>query len=476
MNVLNLFRSTNRECMRGESPDPVVTWHTTKNTQRTNAPQDVTTRTRLIPNDLLASLPLSFPHPPFPPPPQRRVFTILAHSFALIVWYIVSRTGSAHDIYWNHREMMGKPSPVNKLTGMWSFWNCCKNDWQIIPNSSANSTDMAYNMYWVIAHANLDQWGGVNSTPHLACITRNFFSRVAEAHQLHFLCVLSTNIVIVSRASHVSHLAWYTSVFYTQHSDLFLFAFPSEPDQHLRPAKTLVWAFCRTVSAHRLWAQRSGRSKYRGYIEPWDVRHQWRRDNQDQHSAHETRHLTSECARSLLVSSCCSSSSLIAHHIAWLKGLTGSSVFALISSMHEVSVTLRLWALHSMQLPTLLILLQFPVAPTALLLPRGYVVTLCTPPNRRWGQLTSPTPSQINYLINLREKRAGYASNWTEEKELVLQEDRGEEFKKLKNWKVMPYRSGKSETVESIWTFFSGERKSNLQWVSIVVEIAGTTK
>ena len=31
----------------------------------------------------------------------------------------------------------------------------------------------------------------------------------------------------------------------------------------------------------------------------------WRRENQDQHSAHETRHLTSECARKLLVSSCC---------------------------------------------------------------------------------------------------------------------------------------------------------------------------
>ena len=35
------------------------------------------------------------------------------------------------------------------------------------------------------------------------------------------------------------------------------------------------------------------------------VRHQWQSENQDQHKAHETRHLTSECARSLLVSSCC---------------------------------------------------------------------------------------------------------------------------------------------------------------------------
>ena len=35
------------------------------------------------------------------------------------------------------------------------------------------------------------------------------------------------------------------------------------------------------------------------------------------------------------------------------------------------SVTLRLWALHFFQLPTLLILFQSPAAPTALLLPRG---------------------------------------------------------------------------------------------------------
>ena len=45
--------------------------------------------------------------------------------------------------------------------------------------------------------------------------------------------------------------------------------------------------------------------RMRGETERWDVRHQWQRENQDQHKAHETRHLTSECARSLLVSSCC---------------------------------------------------------------------------------------------------------------------------------------------------------------------------
>ena len=102
--------------------------------------------------------------------------------------------------------------------------------------------------------------------------------------------------------------------------------------------------------------------------ERWDVRHQWRRENQDQHSAHETRHLTSECARSLLVSSCCRHTHSL--HTTSRGSRLKSACLQLISSMHEVSVTLRLWALHSIQLPTLLILLQSPAAPTALLLPR----------------------------------------------------------------------------------------------------------
>ena len=43
----------------------------------------------------------------------------------------------------------------------------------------------------------------------------------------------------------------------------------------------------------------------RDETERQDVRHQWRRENQDKHKAHEKRHLASECARSLLASSCC---------------------------------------------------------------------------------------------------------------------------------------------------------------------------
>ena len=46
--------------------------------------------------------------------------------------------------------------------------------------------------------------GGVNITLHFARI----FSRLAQAHQVHFLCVLSPRLVIVSRACHVSALCF----------------------------------------------------------------------------------------------------------------------------------------------------------------------------------------------------------------------------------------------------------------------------
>ena len=64
--------------------------------------------------------------------------------------------------------------------------------------------------------------------------------------------------------------------------------------------------------------------RMRGETERWDVRHQWQRENQDQHKAHETWHVTwrtRECARSLLVSSCSVLVVILTHctHIAWLK-------------------------------------------------------------------------------------------------------------------------------------------------------------
>ena len=55
----------------------------------------------------------------------------------------------------------------------------------------------------------------------------------------------------------------------------------------------------------------------------------------------------------------------------WFSNVSEHISPRVISSMHEVSVTLRLRALHSIQLPTLLILLQPPALPAALLLPRG---------------------------------------------------------------------------------------------------------
>ena len=61
-----------------------------------------------------------------------------------------------------------------------------------------------------------------------------------------------------------------------------------------------------------------------------------------------------------------SSYSLIAYHIAWLKFR-----FCLISYMHEVSVTLRLIAHHSFQLPSLFILRQAQAVLAAFPFPRS---------------------------------------------------------------------------------------------------------
>ena len=77
----------------------------------------------------------------------------------------------------------------------------------------------------------------------------------------------------------------------------------------------------------------------------------------DQHSAHEMRHLTSEGARSLLFSFVQSFVVIFAHCTSH-RVAQGSACFALMSSMHAVSVTLRLRALHSIQLLLLLILFQ----------------------------------------------------------------------------------------------------------------------
>ena len=93
--------------------------------------------------------------------------------------------------------------------------------------------------------------GSVNSTSHLARITRaKCFSRVAQPHRLHILCVVSPNMVMVSSACHVSHLARSATYFIcTERSHLVLSTFPFKPDNHLHSAnRALVWPFCRTVS------------------------------------------------------------------------------------------------------------------------------------------------------------------------------------------------------------------------------------
>ena len=66
-----------------------------------------------------------------------------------------------------------------------------------------------------------------------------------------------------------------------------------------------IWVDDDKIKSDNNFKKKTSELRMRGETERWDVQHQWRRENQDQHKAHETRHLTSECARSLLVSSCC---------------------------------------------------------------------------------------------------------------------------------------------------------------------------
>ena len=109
--------------------------------------------------------------------------------------------------------------------------------------------------------------------------------------------------------------------------------------------------------------------RMRGETERWDVRHQWRRENQDQHSAYERDtwqvlvHVVFLLVR-VVVTHC------TPHRVAQGSRLKSACLHS-SSSMHEVCVTLRLWALPSIQLATLLILFQSPAAPVTLLLPRG---------------------------------------------------------------------------------------------------------
>ena len=128
----------------------------------------------------------------------------------------------------------------------------------------------------------------------------------------------------------------------------------------------------RTTTRNKTWITLRGETEWQ------DSQHQWRRDKQDHHSAHETQHLTSECARSLLVSffffSVLRRPLHSLHTTSWLKWLKLCPCLAssMHMHMHVVSVTLRLWALQSSQLPLLLILFRSPVLAALLPLPWGH--------------------------------------------------------------------------------------------------------
>ena len=112
-----------------------------------------------------------------------------------------------------------------------------------------------------------------------------------------------------------------------------------------------------------------GKNSTLGVAHAWWTRqrNQWQRDHQDPRAPSTQRTWTS--TREMMhawshvhVVQQSGSGRHDLHTTSWLK-LWAS----LMSSMHAVSVTLRLWALHSIQLPLLLILFQSPAFPPVLL-------------------------------------------------------------------------------------------------------------
>ena len=105
---------------------------------------------------------------------------------------------------------------------------------------------------------------------HRARLTHaNIFSRVCQGPDKGFQVTLSQRfssflILSSSRAHVMSHILLdpFPLLVYTQHSDLFLSALPSEQDTSLWciTIRTLVWPLWRTVSAHilkvaKIWLQ-----------------------------------------------------------------------------------------------------------------------------------------------------------------------------------------------------------------------------
>ena len=97
--------------------------------------------------------------------------------------------------------------------------------------------------------------------------THMFLARGSSAQAASSLCVVSQNSHCLARMSCFALCLIHPYLLHPALPDLFLINLPSEPDKLLRTAnRTLVWPFCRTVSAHRLWVQRSGwGEQYRSY-------------------------------------------------------------------------------------------------------------------------------------------------------------------------------------------------------------------
>ena len=153
----------------------------------------------------------------------------------------------------------------------------------------------------------------------------------------------------------------------------------------------------------------------RGETERQEVQHQWRRDIQDQHSAHETRHLTSECARCLLVifvQSCV----VIFTHCTLIRVAQVVCVSHLIHAWSERHSSTLSSPFHptscSSHSPSISRSSCCPSTSTRL------VVTLCTPPTRRGGLRTNPSSAHFQSHMHFDDSEESIADSDLEDGEL----------------------------------------------------------
>ena len=160
---------------------------------------------------------------------------------------------------WKWSTLSASSSSSSEWTGLHSWWTSRK--WEDYQWFFLWGVSVAGNGDSVVSDGVCEQYTAPR-TSH----TPKLLARRSRRTRRIFLCVVSKTVILTSAS-------WFAPCFIlhflacTPHSDLFLPALSLEQDEcFFHSARALEWAHSWTVSAHRLWAQRSCWSEqYRGY-------------------------------------------------------------------------------------------------------------------------------------------------------------------------------------------------------------------